>query len=96
MSDLSGYDAALAKEYGTYRAKVDITYEGARAYNAGDPVPVSNVEAHGYLTDGLVEEVTAPTEQPVEQPTVVEPVVSSPSPGFTTPSTDSTNSPEGV
>lgn len=47
--------AKQAKEYGTYVAVEPIDVDGARAYNAGDPVPVSNVERHGYLKAGLVE-----------------------------------------
>lgn len=35
-------------EYGTYVANRPINVDGVRAYNTGDPVPVSNVEAHGY------------------------------------------------
>lgn len=42
------------KEYGTYVAISPITFNGIPAYNVGDPVPVSNVERHGYLKDGLV------------------------------------------
>ena len=42
------------KEYGAYVALSPISYNGSLAYLAGDPVPASNVEAHGYLTDGLV------------------------------------------
>ena len=40
---------AQRKEYSTYVANRPIaTPDGALAYNTGDPVPVSNVEAHGY------------------------------------------------
>lgn len=39
---------AQRKEYGTYVANRPIDVNGVRAYNTGDPVPVSNVEAHGY------------------------------------------------
>jgi hypothetical protein len=42
-------------EYGTYFAVAPIAFNGAPAYNAGDPVPVSNVKKYGYDTDGLVE-----------------------------------------
>lgn len=35
---------AQAKEYGTYIAKEPIDINGARAFNVGDPVPVSHVE----------------------------------------------------
>jgi len=50
----TAYLAAQAAEYGTYVATRTIYYEGVRAYNEGDPVPVSNVERHGYLEQGLV------------------------------------------
>jgi hypothetical protein len=39
---------AQRTEYGTYVANRPIDVDGARAYNVGDPVPVSNVERHGY------------------------------------------------
>jgi len=35
---------ALGKEYGEYVAAVPININGARAFNVGDPVPVSHVE----------------------------------------------------
>jgi len=40
--------AAQAEEYGTYVANRPIDVNGTRAYNTGDPVPVSNVKKHGY------------------------------------------------
>ena len=52
--------AALARrteqeaEYGTWVAVAAIDHGVVRAYNIGDPVPASNVVAHGYDTDGLV------------------------------------------
>jgi hypothetical protein len=39
---------AQRTEYGTYVANRPIDVNGVRAYNVGDPVPVSNVDAHGY------------------------------------------------
>jgi len=54
------YVAAQAKEYGTYVAKETIFFDGARAFNAGDPVPASHVEQYGYDKDGLVEKVKQP------------------------------------
>lgn len=50
--------AAQVKEYGTYVAVQPINYGVVRVYNVGDPVPVSNVERHGYLEQGLVAKVT--------------------------------------
>lgn len=46
--------AEQEKEYGQYVAKDDIYVGTALAYRAGDPVPASNVEAHGYDKNGLV------------------------------------------
>lgn len=46
--------AAQTKEYGTYVATQDIFVGFALAHRAGDPVPVSNVEAHGYDKNGMV------------------------------------------
>lgn len=45
---------AQRKEYGQYVAKEPIYHGNALAYNPLDPVPVSNVEHHGYLDKGLV------------------------------------------
>lgn len=36
---------ASRKEYGQYVAVVEIDIHGARAFNPGDPVPVSHVES---------------------------------------------------
>jgi hypothetical protein len=49
---------AQRAEYGTYRAAAPIYVGVALAYNPGDPVPVSNVLAHGYEAAGLVEKVS--------------------------------------
>jgi hypothetical protein len=48
---------ANRKEYGQYVAAEAIYFGTALGYNAGDAVPVSNVERHGYLTDGRVVKV---------------------------------------
>ena len=45
---------AVAHEYGQYVATQDIYVGNALAYRVGDPVPVSNVERHGYLANELV------------------------------------------
>jgi hypothetical protein len=52
--ELQAYHAAQVKEYSTYVATQDIHVGNALAYRAGDPVPVSNVEKHGYDKQGLV------------------------------------------
>jgi hypothetical protein len=49
--------AAQAKEYGTYVATQPINVGNARAYNEGDPVPVSNVERYHYDELGWVKRV---------------------------------------
>ena len=38
------YREVLGEEYGTYVAVAAININGARAFNAGDPVPASHVE----------------------------------------------------
>ena len=52
--ELQDYLAAQIKEYSTYVATADIYVGNALAYRAGDPVPIGNVELHGYDKDGLV------------------------------------------
>jgi len=68
MSDVEDFAAAQAAEYAEYVAVEPILVDGARAYNPGDPVPVSNVEAHGYLESGLVRKASDPDSEPAEQP----------------------------
>lgn len=48
-------------EYGTFVAAEDIFHLGALAYAVGNPVPVSNVEKHGYEEIGAVRRVAKPT-----------------------------------
>jgi hypothetical protein len=54
MSTVEELRAAQEEEYGTYVAIVPIDVGNARAYNAGDPVPASNVAAHKYDETGQV------------------------------------------
>jgi len=42
------YQATVEEEYGDWVAAEPILYNGALAYNTGDPIPASNVTAHGY------------------------------------------------
>lgn len=49
--------AAQDAEYGTYVAKQVIYIGGARAFNVGDPVPVSHVE-NKVVTEDQVTKVT--------------------------------------
>lgn len=50
--------AALAAEYGTYVALAPIDINGARAFNAGDPVPVSHVERGVVSADQVAKTTT--------------------------------------
>lgn len=45
MATPGDFAAAQAAEYGKYVAKEPIRINGARAFNPGDPVPVSHVES---------------------------------------------------
>lgn len=54
---LEEYRAAQQREYATYKAILPIFHDGARAYNVGDPVPISNVETHSYEVGVQVERV---------------------------------------
>ena len=72
MSDVEDFAAAQAAEYATFVATGPILVDGVRAYNAGDPVPVSNVERHGYLQLGVVRKATDPApELTAPEPPVV-------------------------
>lgn len=51
------YAEALGAEYGVYVAVGPIDINGARAFNAGDPVPVSHVE-RGVVLDEQVSKVS--------------------------------------
>lgn len=48
------YRQAQAAEYGTYVAAHAIDILGARAFNEGDPVPVSHVERGVVSEDAVV------------------------------------------
>jgi len=50
------YREAQIREYSTYKAAVPIDINGVRAFNVGDPVPVSHVE-QGVLSQAEVEPV---------------------------------------
>jgi hypothetical protein len=68
------YEAAQAAEWGAYVANDAIFYNGARAYNAGDPVPASNVALHHYLDTGQVRAADAPPPELDETSTPAPPV----------------------
>lgn len=50
-------DKVAVVEYGTFVARSAIDEGNARAYNRGDPVPISNVEKNDYEVRGLVRRV---------------------------------------
>lgn len=61
MPDLSPDEElrqAQAREYGTYVAARAIDIRGARAFNEGDPVPVSHVERGVVSEDDVVKHNT--------------------------------------
>lgn len=68
LSELDKHLEAQAKEYATFVAVSPIFHNGARAYNPGDPVPASNVEAYGYEADGLVAKSSTKAAQAVTNP----------------------------
>jgi hypothetical protein len=80
--DVAAFRTEQQKEWGQYIALTDISFNGARAYNAGDPVPASNVEKHKYLDQGLVTKVATKAGQDLiasiqpSEPTEVPPPVS--------------------
>lgn len=51
------YRQQQAAEYGTYVANKPIDFGGARAFNPGDPVPVSHVD-RGLVSADDVEKTT--------------------------------------
>ncbi len=58
VTTADAYEAEQLREWTTYRARVPIDYYGVRAYNGGDPVPVSAVEGDtAWVYDDLVERV---------------------------------------
>lgn len=52
----SDHAAAIAAEYGTYVAIAPIFLNGARAFNAGDPVPAGHIK-RGVIAKAQVREV---------------------------------------
>jgi hypothetical protein len=87
----SQYEQEQLREWSTYRAVAAVDYYGVRAYNVGDPVPVSAVEGDGaWVFDDLVERVdgaqtyadsgtvVSPEQPTVDPASVAAPPVSSP------------------
>lgn len=55
------YKAAQSAEWGRYVAAENIDIGGARAFNAGDPVPASHVDA-GTVAKSQVTQIATKTE----------------------------------
>jgi len=58
-SPLQEFEQKLADEYGKWKAKAVIMVGNARAFNVGDPVPVSHVTQYHYDEQDLVEPADA-------------------------------------
>ena len=54
FEDAMAWRASQVEEYSAWVAATDIMHGNALAYNAGDPVPASNVKQYDYDTRGLV------------------------------------------
>src|SRR5690349_5929699 len=96
MATADDLEAAQVKEYGTYVATVPIDFYGERAFNTGDPVPVSAVEGPaGWVdpsfvaktsgkrgTDAFTGSATVPPPEPptIDPATVAAPAASTPTP----------------
>lgn len=62
------YVKAQQVEYGTYVATVPIDIYGARAFNPGDPVPVSHVERGMVSADSVAKVNTKAAAAVVDNP----------------------------
>lgn len=69
-SDLEARRQAEAVEYGQFVATQAIYMDGVLAYNAGDPVPASNVAVHGYDQAGLVRRTDQAPVSPASSPAI--------------------------
>lgn len=56
--ETTAFRSEQEKEWNTWVAVAPISFNGTPAYNAGDPVPASNVARYGYEADGLVAKVS--------------------------------------
>lgn len=68
--ELAAYVAAQQREYGKWQAAELIVVGNAPAYNIGDPVPISNVDTHGYAKRGQVRLQPAYVEDNPDDPDV--------------------------
>jgi hypothetical protein len=89
------YEAQQLKEWTTYVARVPIDHYGVRAYNAGDPVPLSAVQGpDAWIAEDFVDQqatafegsatVVDPAPPTIDPSAVGAPPVSSPAPIVTT------------
>jgi len=65
--EVKSFRQQQVEEWGTWVAVQQITFNGALAYNPGDPVPASNVSKHGYDSKGLVARVGSASAREVIQ-----------------------------
>lgn len=63
---LEEYEKALHDEWNTYVATRTIDINGARAFNAGDPVPVSHVEGNVVPSDAVAKASTKAGQKAIE------------------------------
>lgn len=61
------YRKAQAAEWGTYVATEPIDINGARAFNPGDPVPVSHVEGGVVLSESVAKTTTKAAQAALEE-----------------------------
>lgn len=90
MSAPDEYLAAQQAEWGQWVANVPIYYNGARAFNADDPVPASHVERYGLDKDGSVRKAGTDSplaEQAAQTPPQGEDIVINPPDATTAPFT---------
>ncbi len=89
------YASEQAREYGKYVARVGIDFHGTRAYNVGDPVPISAVEGDtAWVPADFVDElatafegsttVVSPEPPTIDPTTLAAPAAATPTPITTT------------
>lgn len=88
------YETEQQREWGRYTARVAIDYYGQRAYNIGDPVPISAVEGDdAWVPTEYVDQraafegsttVVSPEAPTIDPTSVAAPAAASPTPITTT------------
>lgn len=79
-------EAQQVQEWGAYVARVPIDFYGTRAYNTGDPVPISAVDGDAaWIDPGWVESRGTPyagsATVPAPEPPPVDPAAAAAPPG---------------